>query len=540
MRTAALSSIETRVFKLLCAIRRDPLYCRIAYAVAGSSVTALSKRRQRTNEVRLSPLHWEVITLKHKLWASLALVMVVASTPGFGATPTTPGKTPSAPPKAAAPAKPAPSRPAPSASDAQRVDAVAAYVNDDIVLESDVEEQLTLFLMRSQAMPDSFMQDTLRKQILNQLIDEKLIVAEAKRLGVTTTEAEVSRQVEDALREVKQRLGSEEAFQEQMRKENTNEAKLREKYRVEVQRQLLLQKLVAKQLPKKNVTTTEAEAYFKENHAKFPKVPAEVKVQVIQIPAAPDSATDKKARDKALEARRRVAGGEKFAKVASEMSDDTNSARSGGDIGFFPKGAMDPTIEATAFGLKDGEISQPVRSVYGWHIVQTIERDTMKTRAGKDSLDAKGVPVLEVHARHVLIRTNVTEADADRARQLAEKVHNEALKGTDFGTLVRRYSKYQGQVGPDGDLGFISLGTLQPSIRAGLDTLELGQVSEVMPNAVGFNIFKVNDRKPEREYRLDEIKDDLTDVVAQMKQRDRYEDWVKGLRAKAHIRIASS
>ena len=148
--------------------------------------------------------------------------------------------------------------------------------------------------------------------------------------------------------------------------------------------------------------------------------------------------------------------------------------------------------------------------------------------------------MLEVHARHILIRVPVSDADAERAKKLAERVRGEAVKGTDFGTLVRRYSKYEGQQGEGGDLGFVSMGSLQPSIRAGLDTLEAGEISEVLVNQVGFNIFKVNDRKPEREYQLDEIKNDLPELVAQMKQRERYEAWVKTLRAKAHIEIRNS
>ena len=103
--------------------------------------------------------------------------------------------------------------------------------------------------------------------------------------------------------------------------------------------------------------------------------------------------------------------------------------------------------------------------------------------------------------------------------------------------LVKRYSKYQGPAAPDGDLGYVSLGTLQPQIRAGLDSVKVGGVSEVLVNSAGFNIFKVGDRKPEREYKLEEIKQELPYAVAEMKQREKYDEWIKTLRGKAHIEI---
>jgi peptidyl-prolyl cis-trans isomerase SurA len=178
-----------------------------------------------------------------------------------------------------------------------------------------------------------------------------------------------------------------------------------------------------------------------------------------------------------------------------------------------------------------------VHSSAGWHIVQVIERDTLKNRAGRDSLDADGHPAIEVHARHILVRVQLSEADADRARALAEKVHAQAAKGANFGDLVKRYSKYQGPASADGDLGFVSLGTLQPQIRSGLDTVRVGGISEVLVNSAGFNIFKVSDRKPEREYKLEEIKEELPDAVAELKQREKYDEWIKTLRGKAHIEI---
>jgi peptidyl-prolyl cis-trans isomerase SurA len=425
----------------------------------------------------------------------------------------------------------------------ERLDGIAAVVNDDVILESDVEEQLYLFLMRAQARPDSTMIDTLRQQILEQLIDEKLIVAEARRQGLAVSDAEVNQQIEQAIAEAKERLGGDKGFQEQLARENTTEPKLREKYRSDLQRQLVAQRLIEKQFPRSRrpaVTAAEAEAYFRSHPDEFPKVPAEVRVQVIQIPPEADSAATARARARAVEARKRIVAGEKFAKVAAEVSEDPNSARSGGDLGFLPQGALDKPLDDAVLALKDRELSQPVRSAVGWHLLEVMERDTMKTRAGRDSLDEAGRPAIELHVRHILVRVPLGEEDVARARRLAEKVRAEAAKGGDFGALVRRYSRYDGRQEPDGDLGFISLGTLQPQLRAGLDSVQVGQVSDVLENAAGFNIFKVNEKRAERTYEIDEIRDELPDVVGQIKHRQRYEEWVKSLRAKAHIDIRSS
>jgi peptidyl-prolyl cis-trans isomerase SurA len=428
----------------------------------------------------------------------------------------------------------------PAAAQGKRLDGVAAVVNDDVVLESDIEEQLYLLLMRAQQRPDSSTIDTLRHQILQQLIEEKLIVGEAKRQGMTVTETEIRKEVDRAVNEAKERLGGEEEYRRQLARENTTEEKLRNKYRDDVERQILARKLIAKQLPQKPVNQTEAEAYFKTNGSKFPKMPAELQLSVIQIPATADSALEKRAHDKSIEARRRVVGGEKFAKVAAELSEDENTARSGGDLGFIGRGVLDDSLEATVFRQPLGQVSQPIRSPVGWHVVEVIERDTLKTKAGKDSVDRRGNVMVEAHARHIMIEVPLTEADADRAERIALKVREQAARGTDFGALARQYSRYRGKQTMDGDIGYISVSTLQPHIRAGLDTVSVGHVSEVLVNQAGFNIFKVTDRKPEREYQLEDIRDELPEIVAQLKQRERYDTWLQQLRTKASIEIRGS
>lgn len=420
---------------------------------------------------------------------------------------------------------------------AQKLDGIAAVVNDDVVLESDVEEQLFLFLRQAgDARPDSAQVDSLRRQILEQLINERLLVAEAKRQNLTVSDAEVDRRVNAMIEEAKKRLGGEAELAQQLARENMTLDKLRDKYREDVRRSALLEKVIEKQVPKRNVPAAEAEAFFKSHPDRFPKVPAELRLSVIQIPVKADSASEARGRSEALAARKRIAGGEKFAKVAAEVSDDPNSARSGGDLGFFTRGTMEPAIEQAAFTLRLNELSQPIRTPYGWHLVEVLERDTVKTRAGRDSL-RDGKPVLEAHARHILIRVPLEDDDIERAKQLADRVHGELRKGADFAAMVKRYSQYEGPAGPDGDLGLVNVGGLQPTIRAGLEPLRVGEISEPLPNAIGFNIFKVTDKKPERPYALDEVREELPRVVAELKFRDRLEEYTKSLRSRASVQI---
>jgi peptidyl-prolyl cis-trans isomerase SurA len=479
-------------------------------------------------------------TLKLSSWALPALLVAALATTAIAqksATPAPPSGT-TAHPTTPKPATAKPATAKPSSADSDRLDGIAAVVNDDVVLQSEVEEQLMNFLMQNHAQPDPAEQDTLRKQILDQLINEKLIVAEAKKQGLTATDAEVSKQVDAAIQQKKEQLGGEDAWAQQLKAENTTESAVRSRYKEQLKKEMIASRLMRKTLPPKTVSPTEAEAYFKAHPDKFPKRPPEVRLSVIQIPVSADSASEAEGRAKALEARKRIVQGrENFAKVAADASDDQTSARSGGDLGFFTRGAMESSLEQAAFTLKLNEVSQPIRTPYGWHILEVLDRDTVKTVAHTDSLDDKGVPLLEAHARHVLIRVPLSDDDVDRAKKLAEKVHAEAIKGADFGGLVKKYSKYQGKVTPEGDVGFVSLGSLQPQIREGLDSLAVGKVSEVLQNQIGFNIFKVTDKKPERDYQLEEIRAELPDAVAQIQFRERYDAWVKGLRAKAHIEV---
>lgn len=468
---------------------------------------------------------------------ALAVLLATVALAAHAAAPAKPAARPAATPPAR-PAAPAQTS-APAAAEGDALDAIAAMVNDEAILASDVEEQVYMFVQRSGAQPSRQEVDSLRRRVLDAMIDDRLVQAEAKRQGVVATEAEISRQLDAAIADQKERLGGDGPFNEALKREGLTEAQLRDRFRGDLTKQIAMEKFRQKMFPRKTVTPAEAEAYFNAHKDKFPRVPGEVRLSVIQIPPQPESTAVAAGFAKAVAVRKRLVGGERFAKVAAEESEDPGSKDAGGDLGFFGRGRLEPSVENAAFALKNNEISQPIRSPYGWHILQTLERDTLKTVARRDSIGEDGKPVVEVHARHILIRVTPTKADADRAHDLAMRVREEAAKGTNFGILVRRYSKYEGPTGEDGDVNFMPLTSLPPNIRVGVDSLEIGQVSEVLPNQAGFNIFKVTDRKPERDYTVDEIRDDLPEAVAQAQSAEKYEAFVKTLRAKAQIEYRS-
>jgi peptidyl-prolyl cis-trans isomerase SurA len=409
--------------------------------------------------------------------------------------------------------------PVPSAR-GEQVDGVLATVNDEVILASEVDEQLYLYLNQNRMRPDSLTMLQMRREILDRIIEEKVIVSEAKRQNITLPENELEKNVTEALDDVKKRLGSEAAYRAELAREGITEEDLRKRYRDDVSRQMMAQVLLRKQIGKVEVTPTEAVAYYAAHTSEFPKRPAALRVSVIQMPVEADSMAKRAVRQRAVDAAARIKKGEPFSRLAQELSEDQATAGSGGDLGWFKRGQLDSTFEIAAFKVPVGQVSGVVETSFGYHLIKVEEADP-----------AKG----EIHARHILFRVQPTEKDAERVRVKMEDVRTQAAKGVDFGTLARRYSKYKGPSGPDGDLGFLPVTAFTPEFRAALDTLETGQVSQLLLNPQGWNLFKVVDREPERTYRVDEIQQDLPDLVRQAKMKTQYEAYVADLRKKATI-----
>ncbi len=144
---------------------------------------------------------------------------------------------------------------------------------------------------------------------------------------------------------------------------------------IEIEKSILAKKYFEKKVKKLNINEREIKEYYKKNKERY-KEPEGVHVKhiLIYIPKDADKATEKKALEKAKQIRAQILKGAKFEELAKIYSDDAGSKKKGGDLGIIKKGQTISEFEKVIFKLKPGEISRPIRSSYGYHIVKVEEK----------------------------------------------------------------------------------------------------------------------------------------------------------------------
>jgi peptidyl-prolyl cis-trans isomerase C len=261
-------------------------------------------------------------------------------------------------------------QPAGSAPGGVAAEDIAAKVNGVPITTLELNRSFTAHVQvpYSAVQEDPRAKEVLR-QILDNLIDRELLLQQAKSLKMTVTPQQVDAQVQ----QLAQRFPSQDAFEQALTAQNVTVDAVKK----DVEGQLLRQQLVKKEiLDKVNVSARDVQTFYDKNKDKYVEAD-QVRVRhiLVKVPQDVSPADDAKLKGKADEALRRAKKGEDFATLAKELSDD-GSKESGGDLGFFPRGRMVPAFEEAAFALQPGQISEVVRTQFGYHIIKAEERKT--------------------------------------------------------------------------------------------------------------------------------------------------------------------
>jgi peptidyl-prolyl cis-trans isomerase C len=303
---------------------------------------------------------------------------VVAGVPAGQAAPGAQGANPQSP-SAAGPGQPAaspalpgaqPGSPGAPALAPDKIPAVVARVNGKEIKRFELLDgsQMVQVRMAQAGRPISPTADFYRT-VLQQLIDIDLLQEDARAQGVTVPEEEVQK----ALAARKRNFPSEEAYKQALAKAGVTEKELLDRTRD----QLTLQKFIETKLAPLATVPDQAVRDFYDKHQEDMKVPERLRLRHILVAVDPKAppADREKAKQKAQDVLKRLQGGEDFAKLAQQYSDDLGSKSRGGDLGPIAKGQAVPPIEAAAFALKKpNDLSPVVETSSGYHIIQLVER----------------------------------------------------------------------------------------------------------------------------------------------------------------------
>lgn len=269
----------------------------------------------------------------------------------------------------------------PQKASAEVVDGIVAVVNDDVITQGDINEVLIpIYSQYKATYSDEQLIQKLqeaRKDILLQMIEDKLIIQEAEKLGVSVSDEEV----QDRLEQIKGQFMDEAEFQEALRSQGITLEQLKEKYR----QQLIIKKLVNYEVREKvDVTPTEVAQYYQQHRQEF-KEPAQVKVRTILIRKDKDEADDNEAGNEKARVRmelikKQLELGDDFSKLAKEYSEDP-TAIEGGDMGYIKKGQMMSQIDEVIFSLDEGRISDVVETNVGYHIFMVTKKKPSSTKS---------------------------------------------------------------------------------------------------------------------------------------------------------------
>jgi peptidyl-prolyl cis-trans isomerase SurA len=410
-------------------------------------------------------------------------------------------------------------RSAPARPPEELIDRVIAVVEDRALLLSELEMEYRRYLFENKitSLPPEE-EARLRAEFLDQLVAKLLLAVHAEQVGITVSDAEIDDELERALEDARTQAGGDEAFERELERAGMTELQLRTQWREQIRVRRLYEGLMRKEFWKEGaVSEQEVRAYYREHQAELPRRPETVALAHILILPGSDEAAREAAKRKIEEIEKKIRDGMDFAEAAKQYSEDP-SAKFGGSLGFIRlEDIGSPPFEEAARKLVVGEMSPPVLTRFGWHLIllEDVSGDQVKLR-------------------HILVKTGTGEADIEAAAERAEMVRQKLLDGADFAEMAAKYSDDDKTRDNGGVIeGEISLESLKGNYDYFLEMikdLKPGEISPVIKEQDGFRIVKILSHTPARPYTFAEAKGSLEDMLRQQKLQQRVDEYVQELK----------
>lgn len=400
-------------------------------------------------------------------------------------------------------------------------DYIAAVVNQDVVAASEVvartERLRQEARQKGEAMPETA---GLRKQALEALIEDRVLVTHARDSGQRVEETELDRVVANVAAQNKLTMAQ---LRERLKADGTDYKSFRENLRDQMMTERVREREVQGRI---KVTDAEIDAWLDTKRAALEQG-GQLNLAQVLVPVPEGAAESVVAEKRAIAqaALERVKGGEDFAKVAREVSEDSNKAR-GGEIGMRPADRLPDIFVNAVKGLKSGQVApELLRSGAGFHALKVVERQ------GAGSL----TQTQQTRARHILLRPSAQLTAEVAARRLAEMKRQIEAGQARFEDLAKANSE-DGSAEAGGDLGWMGAGGFVPEFEEAMNGLALNGISGPVPSRFGVHLIQVLERRMV-EVEMKTLRDQARAALREQKYDEAYQEWVKELRAKAFVEV---
>jgi Parvulin-like peptidyl-prolyl isomerase len=408
------------------------------------------------------------------------------------------------------------------------IDEVVWVVGDEAILKSDIEEER----IRAQYEGQKFDGDPYCV-IPEQLAVQKLFLHQAVIDSIEVSDSEVLQRVEQQTNWYIQQIGSKEKMEEYFNKTSTQ---IREQLRENTRSGLIVQKMQQKIVGEVKVTPAEVRQYFKDiPKDSIPFVPTQVEVQIIslepKIPIEEIEGVKKRLREYTD---RINSGDSQFSTLALLYSEDTNSARRGGELGFMGKGELVPEYANVAFNLQDPKkVSKIVESEFGFHIIQLIEK-----RGDR------------INTRHILLKPKVADKEKNEALlkldSIADDIRKSKFTFDEATAYISQDKETKNNHGlmPNSHNGTskFEMQQLPEEVAKAVDKMNVGEISKAftMVNEKGKEICAVVKLKSRVNGHKATITDDyqnLKDIVMNKLKDEKLHKWILEKQKHTYVRI---
>ena len=407
------------------------------------------------------------------------------------------------------------------------VDQIVALVGGNIILKSEIER-----MHIEQQAQGVTTEGDMKCEILENYLVDKLLVAEAELdTLIEVTPSQVNQRMDQQMAMYVSYIGSEKAVEEYFKK---SIVEIKADMKEGIRNQLLSQQKREKIIADVTVTPSEVRYNFKNlKEEEIPTIPTQYEYSQITFQPVIDLEEENRIKSKLREIKKRIEDGTSFATMAVLYSED-GSAKDGGVIGYLGRAELDPTYAAAAFNLKDDKVSNVIRSAFGFHIIQLVDKKGEK-----------------VNTRHILMKPKVSveakEVAHDRLDSLANMIRKNEIKFEEAAAMFSYDKNSRNNAGivinPNTMSSKFSVEDLDPDVSKVITKMNINEISAPFESIDKetqlpvYKIIKVNKKIDSHKADLQNDYQKLAEMYLFKKKEQVFNEWINKQQAETYIRI---